>query len=373
MKSFRPWTLGLAALCLAILAAAAPAAARTANGGAHGGSAHGGSAHGGTASWRVHTVLRERIGGRITSQVVDPRAGVDYAMVARTVSLSGPYRLRRTDLATGSVRSGPEFRTSGLSLAAGYLWIYGNLPPQSPSLRLVLSQVNPRTLAVVRFWRLTPRRRGVSDIVKIAAGPEHTVWAGFQRTVLRIRVSTGATIGRIRLPRGTFFSDVATIAAHRRLYIAASGVKSGGADVREYTAGGGRLITSTGRHPLPSVGGANLTAVPGGVWASFRTGMLGQTVLLRRNGLTSVPLSGSIFGWPMNASTVYGGGALWLANGSNAIGCIAPDTGVVRHQRTLAQLGMIGELLAVNGVSHVIYGLGVHGVIAITAPRGCWA
>jgi hypothetical protein len=34
---------------------------------------------------------------------------------------------------------------------------------------------------------------------------------------------------------------------------------------------------------------------------------------------------------------------------------------------------MIGELLAVNAVSHVIYGLGVHGVIAITAPRGCWA
>jgi hypothetical protein len=139
------------------------------------------------------------------------------------------------------------------------------------------------------------------------SGTAHTGTASWRvHTVLRISVSTGATIGRIRLPRGTFFSDVAAIAAHRRLYIAAAGVKSGGADVREYTAGSGRLIASTGRHPPPSAGGANLTAVPGGVWASFRTGMLGQTVLLRRNGLTSVPLSGSIFGWPMNASTVYG-------------------------------------------------------------------
>jgi hypothetical protein len=129
----------------------------------------------------------------------------------------------------------------------------------------VLSQVNPRTLAVVRFWRLTPRRRGVSGIVKIAPGAERTVWVGFQRTARRISVSTGATIGRIRLPRGTFLSDVATIAAHRRLYIADAGVRSGGADVREYTAGGGRLIASTGRHPLPSAGGASLTAVPGGV------------------------------------------------------------------------------------------------------------
>ena len=42
---------------------------------------------------------------------------------------------------------------------------------------------------------------------------------------------------------------------------------------------------------------------------------------------------------------------------------------VVGHQRTLAALGNSGELLAVNAVSHVIYALGSHGVIAITPPR----
>jgi hypothetical protein len=304
---------------------------------------------------------------------VDARVGTDYSLVSTTNSLGSPYRLRRTDLATGSARTGPEFGVSGLGLAAGYLWISGNVPPQSMSFHLVLYQVNPATLAVVRSWRLTPRRESASDIVKVAAGRGHTIWVGFQRTVLQIDTGTGATIDKIRLPAGMFLSDVAESRAHIRLYVAAAGIKSGGADVFEYAATGGRLLASTGHHPLPSAGGAELTAVPGGVWASFRTGMLGQTVLLRRGDLSGAPLSGGIYGWPMNATTLYGGGALWLINGNNAVGCIAPNTGVVRHQRTLAQLGGNGELLAVNAVSHVIYALGTRGVIAITPPRGCWA
>jgi len=173
------------------------------------------------------------------------------------------------------------------------------------------------------------------------------------------------------MPRGTFVTDVSETPAHIRVYVAVASVKSGGADVFEYVEGR-RLLASTSRNPLPSAGGAELTAVPGGVWATFRTGMMGETVLLRRSDLGRVPLSGGIFGWPMNATTIYGGGALWLANGSNAIGCIAPNAGLVRHQHTLAQLGENGELLAVNAVSHVIYALGDHGVIAISPPVGCW-
>jgi hypothetical protein len=112
------------------------------------------------------------------------------------------------------------------------------------------------------------------------------------------------------------------------------------------------------------------------VWASFRTGTEGQSVLLRQRGLGSVPLSGSIFRWDMAeaATTIYGGGALWLATGGFAggIGCIAP-AGVVRHQTTLAQLQYTpGDLLAVNASAHEIYALGTPGLIAITPPRGCW-
>jgi hypothetical protein len=318
----------------------------------------------------VRTVLRERLSEGIASQVVQPQAGMDYALASATGS--SPYRLERTDLATGSVRPGQRFPVSGLSLAAGYLWVFGNVPSQSTSFRLVLYQVNPKTLAVIRFRLLAPRRTAVSDGVALTAGPGRTVWVGFERTLLRLDTGTGATVGRITLPRGTILSDVRTDPARRRLYVAAQVLSPDVGMVLEYGAVSGLLLASDETHPLPSVGGAALTAVPDGVWASFRTGMMGQTVLLRRTGLSSVPLSGGIYGWPMHATTVYGGGALWLANDNNAVGCIAPDTGVVRHQRTLAELGGTGELLAVNAVSQMIYALGEQGVIAITPPRGCW-
>jgi hypothetical protein len=367
------YTGGLAVLTLVSLAAAGPAAsaasaAKTSGAGSIQPLA---AARTGSSSWRVRTVLREGNDERTTRQVVDPRAGVDYDLVSTTASLSGPYRLRRTDLGTGSARIGPEFAVSGLSLAAGYLWLYGNVPAQSQSFRLVLYQVSPATLAVVRSWRLTPRESGSAN-VQLTAGQGHSVWVGFRRTARQISATTGATLASIRVPRGTFVSDVTFSPAHVRLYVSVAGIKSGGADVFEYVARG-RLLASTEHDPLPSAGGARLTAVPGGVWASFRTGMMGQTVLLRRSDLGNVPVSGGIYGWPMNATTIYGGGALWLANGNNAIGCIAPNKGIVRHQRTLAQLGGNGELLAVNARSRVVYALGDHGVIAISAPSGCWS
>ena len=97
-------------------------------------------------------------------------------------------------------------------------------------------------------------------------------------------------------------------------------------------------------------------------------------MLLRQRGLRKVRLPGSIFGWDMAqaATTVYGGGALWLATDSGVIGCIAPDTGVVRHQTKLAQLKYPDMLLAANASSHEIYAHGTPGVIAITPPRSCW-
>ncbi len=69
--------------------------------------------------------------------------------------------------------------------------------------------------------------------------------------------------------------------------------------------------------------GVALTAMPGGVWASFRTGMLGLTIHLGQHDLAMITPPGpgvaqrpanGLFQWPMSATTVYGGGALWLVN-----------------------------------------------------------
>lgn len=90
-----------------------------------------------------------------------------------------------------------------------------------------------------------------------------------------------------------------------------------------------------------------LTATPPGVWASYRTGMLGATILLRRDGLTTVlppdytgrpasRLAASIPGrW--GATTVYGGGALWLANESGVMARADPRTGDVRARTRIRQ------------------------------------
>jgi hypothetical protein len=375
--------VGLVILSLASLAAAvtAPAASASAKAAAPRTAASAASfAHG--SRWHVRTVLRETAAEQIVTQVVDPRARADYALVPRIASPAGPvgpYRLQRTDLATGAVRKGPEFTVTSLTLAAGYLWVFGDAPAGRNHSRLLVYQVNPATLAVIRSRQL---RRNVlyGAIVTVTAGSGSTVWVGFLGRMLRIDTRTGATAGAITLPRGAFDGGATADPDGRYLYVAAQGGPVSGGDVFEFGAGSGQLLASNSHHPLqgPCDGCAALTAGPGGVWASLRTGTEGHSVLLRRRGLGSVRLSGSIFGWDMAqaATTVYGGGALWLAPDGGfpggEIACIAPDTGVIRHRTTLAQLKQASALLAVNASSHEVYALGAHGVIAITPPRSCW-
>jgi hypothetical protein len=114
--------------------------------------------------------------------------------------------------------------------------------------------------------------------------------------------------------------------------------------------------------------------------------MLGQTVLLRRLGLGSVPLPASylpgvppasvqpdFYRYAMGASTAYGG-ALWLSQGTGGLtGCVAPGTGQVRSVATLRLLANGGELLGVRPSARQVYAVGPSGLIVITAPARCWA
>jgi hypothetical protein len=240
--------------------------------------------------------------------------------------------------------------------------------------RLELHQVNPSSLHLIRSWILLPTRRLVS-LAQVAVapgpGPRRTVWVGFRRTLRLISTSSGAVLRRARVPAGFSITDVAADEIGHRLYVAAAPRQGGGA-VFEYQSISGLLLASATGKPVGfAVAGAALTAVPGGVWASFRTGMLGETVLLRRRELTAVPLHQPIFGWAMFASTVFGG-SLWLARQDGVIGCIGPQTGGVRSRATLRALRDSGQLLTVDPGRRLVYGVGQHGVVAITAPASCW-
>jgi hypothetical protein len=379
MTGIRPMARGAAMLGVAGLAAVIPVTAALGAGARPGPPIHPPAARSAPAAtpWPARTVLRESVKVRSAAQVLSLARGADFALVPvnrpQTV-----FRLQRISLAGGAVQSGPRFGVSRLRLASGSLWVYGPLfsGPHGTRVRLVLHQVSPSSLRVIRSWTLLPTRRLVSlSDVSVAPGPgqgpRRSVWVGFRRTLRLVSVTTGATLRRARVPAGFSITDVATDPQRRLLYAAAAPRLGGGA-VFEYQARSGLLRASiTGKPVEFAVDGSDLTAVPGGVWSSFRTGMLGQTVLLRARELSAVPLHNPIFAWAMFASTAYGD-SLWIARQDGVIGCVGPQTGGVRARSTVPALNASGQLLTVDRPRRLVYALGRRGVVAISPPAACW-
>ncbi len=251
-------------------------------------------------------------------QVLDPAAGMLYALVPTSVaSPSAPYVLEAIDLRTGRVRRGESYRqASALTLASGSLWVSA----AGPGGHLVLDAASQRTLATIRSVPLP----GPSTMAwVVAAGPPGSVWAGADRTLLRVSAGTGAVLARAVLPSGLDLTALAAGPGGQNLYAAAARLpKPYGAVVLEYSAGTGSLLAQSDGATLKwSAGGAWLTAVPGGVWVSFRTGMLGQSGLLSARSLsvaggfpTNVTPAdspatgvGTVYDWAMGSNSAYGG------------------------------------------------------------------
>jgi len=378
MTGIRPVTRGAAVLGVAGLAAVASVTAALAAGAQParpGPPIRPPASRAATAAtpWPSRTVLRESVRVRSATQVLSPARGADFALVPvnRTETM---FQLRRISLASGAVQSGPRFGVSGLRLASGFLWVYGQVysGPHGTRVRLVLHQVSPSSLRLIRSWTLLPTRRLASfSAVSVAPGPGRAVWVGFRRTLRLVSVTSGATLRRARVPAGYSITDVATDPRRQLLYAAATPRLGGGAVFEFGARSGFQLASATGPPVEFAVAGSNLTAVPGGVWSSFRTGMLGQTVLLRARELSAVPLHSPIFGWAMFASTVYGD-SLWLARQDGVIGCIGPQTGGVRARSTVPALIASGQLLTVTPGRHLVYAVGRRGVVAISPPPACW-
>lgn len=331
------------------------------------------------AAWPSRLLQRQRPSELIADQAISPATGAAYALISRTptIPLQGPYVLECTELRTGSARHGPVFPVDRLTIAAGYLWVYGAPRPGAPPL---IYQVNPVTLARIRSIPL-PGPAGFGGAA-FATGAGGSVWIGSYRTVLQVAVATGTTLRRVTLPPGLAVSGIAVDPAATTLYVSAAHVAhDGGASglvMFEYNARSGRRLAAASSGLLRySAAGAALTAVPGGVWASFRTGMMGLTLHLSRAGLqmitppgpriTRSPATG-IFHWPMYEATAYGGGALWVVNQLRILACLDPRTGKVRASERVGQ-----SLLAVDPATHTIYGGDPNGLIQITPPRRCWS
>jgi len=335
------------------------------------------------APWPERRLLRRGVAERIASQVIDPAMNSVYVLAATgNAPAGGPWMLRRIDLRTGSQRRGPSFRVSDITMAAGYLWIYG-IPSASSS--PVIWQIDPATMTRVRSIRLAPLPpRFPGPGPAITAGPADSVWIGSNRSLLRLDTGTGKQRARAILPSGLLVSDISGDPAGPVLYVSAARLAGGGMTggvMLEYDARSGhRLAVRSGGLIRDSVAGAWLTAVPGGVWASFRTGMLGLTVHLSQNGLRMIrppgpgialrPANG-IFHWPMYETTIYAGGALWLANQLGIVACLDPRTGRVLASERVSQSELVSDV-AVDQARRTIIVDDGRAFATITPPGRCW-
>jgi hypothetical protein len=323
--------------------------------------------------WPTRLVLREPLKLAVTNQVIDARARTTFELSA--VNHGAAFRIRKRPFAGGHGLVGPRFPVNGIALAARSLWVFGTSTAAHSTVRPVLYQVSPRTLAIVRRWTLAPAERR-SGFVGFTADGDGTVWVGFLRTILHIDARTGSTIGRIRIGAGLTISDVTIDPAGRHLYAVAN-TPVGGTAAIEFSPVTGRKLASNARGALRfSVGGGRATAVPGGVWVSFRTGSMGETLLLAQERLRLVKLPGSgspggLFTWAMFASTEYAGGSLLLARQDGIIACLAPTSGHIRARSTVSKLIGTGELFGASQDGRTLYGLAPAGVIAISPPAAC--
>jgi hypothetical protein len=330
-------------------------------------------------------VLRESVVEAIADQVVDPAAGAVFLLASKTnTPVRGPWVLCQISLRTGAVRLGPTFRVGGLAMASGYLWVYR---AAGPGAQPAVSQVSPVTLARIRPIPLprVPANFG-GPPVAVTPGPAGSVWIGYYRMLLRVDAATGHALARVTLPAGLAVDKVSVNPAGTTLYASVTHVdKHGGMTglvVLEYDdRSGRRLAEASGGVIRYSAAGADLTAVPGGVWASFRTGMMGLTIHLGAQGLRMIspPEPGialtspsGVFHWPMYEATSYRGGALWVANEVGIVACLNPRTGTVRASEHLGQSQLIYHINAIDPVARTIFALHYGDLLQITPPRRCW-
>lgn len=338
---------------------------------------------GGSTPWPSRTVLREST--LISGQFVDPAARAVFLLASQTnTPVRGPWVLCSISLPTGAARLGQTFPAGSLIMASGDLWIYGSPGPGSQP---VVIEANPVTLERVRPIPLpsVPASFGGPPVM-VAADSAGSVWIGSYWTLLRVSVSTGAPLTRVVLPSGLAVDDLSVNPAGTTLYVSATHLVRGGVAggaILEYDARTGRMLAAaSGGLIRYSVAGAALTAVPGGVWASFRTGMLGLTVYLGRKGLRRIVPPGpgialtrptGVFHWPMYETTGYGGGALWVANQVGIVGCLDPRTGKIRASEHLRQSQLIYEIEAIDPAARRIFALHNGDLLQITPPRRCWS
>jgi streptogramin lyase len=73
----------------------------------------------------------------------------------------------------------------------------------------------------------------------------------------------------------------------------------------------------------------------------------------------------------MDATTIYGGGSLWLANEAGILACLDPTTGIVRAREPVPA-SQTPDLVAVDTTDHHLFARQGNQLIQISPPQTCW-
>lgn len=343
--------------------------------------------------WKMTTILSD-----VTPQAIDTETDTAYELTSNLQANHGYGHLESFGLTNERMKSGPTFDVNALTLAAGYLWIYGSHTLRRP-LGAVLCEVSPSTLQLIRQVRI-PNSGGKRDVPSsLTQGPGRSIWASFGRILVQVNAQTGAILHKVTIPSGGIES-ISSDPSGRYLYASVSYPKVEGKMVDqqliEFSAQTGHeLITTGAKSPITeSVSGGDLVALPDGVADSFRTGMAGVTVLLAQKDLSLITPPGidprgdsftrppnDVFEWMMAASTMYADNTLWIANENGVLACVDPTSGAVRDSEQ-GTPGWPGQpvaidspgrrvLLAINNLLNGVTPIN-NLLVAISPPASCW-
>jgi hypothetical protein len=267
------------------------------------------------------------------------------------------------DLGTGHLTKGPTLAyVDGMTVAAGSLWAVAASVAGSPG---HLYRIDPAGLSVERTWALTAPSvlPGAAVGAEVSAAPGGLVWAAAGKDLYAVNPAT-AQIARQR----TLGGDITSLSSSptgQFVYLAlqSATVPLSVVEVDTTTA------TPIRKRSFPNaIAGGTVTAAPGGVWVTYRTGMLGQGVRLDANALqTTAPESlpyGSVYDQSMGVSISISDQIAWVASATSGA-CADPPTPAVRASTDI----QIGSPVAAN---HTLYATTPTGLAIIGPPRSCF-
>jgi hypothetical protein len=335
----------------------------------------------------------------VTPEAIDTETDTAYELTSNLRVNHGFGHLESFDLTNQRMKSGPTFDVNALTLAAGYLWIYGSQTPLGRPPGPVLCEVSPSTLQLIRQVRI-PNSGDKRDVLSsLTQGPGRSIWASFGRILIQVNAQTGAILHRVTIPSGGIES-ISSDPSGRYLYASVSYPKVDGKmvdqQVDEFSAQTGHeLITTGAKSPVTeSVSGGTLVALPDGVADSFRTGMAGVTVSLAQKDLSLITPPGidhradgftdppnDVFEWMMDASTLYADNTLWIANENGVLACVDPTSGAVRDSEQ-GTPGWPSQLVAIDSpgrrvllaINNLLTGVTPINnlLVAVSPPASCW-